>query len=95
MRNKEVEFYSKINDWWSPTGPQRQLLKFNRVRVNFIRRHLLKEKSGNFTNSEDTLQSISALDIGCGAGLLSESLARAGLGSVVGIDPTPKCIELA
>jgi len=41
------------------------------------------------------LQSISALDVGCGAGLLSESLGRVGLGSVTGIDPTPKCIELA
>ena len=41
------------------------------------------------------MQSIAAIDIGCGAGLLSESLARAGLGSVVGIDPTPKCTELA
>lgn len=41
VRNKEVEFYSKIDDWWSPNGPQKQLLKFNRVRVNFIRRHLI------------------------------------------------------
>ena len=35
------------------------------------------------------------MDIGCGAGILSESLGRLGLGSVTGIDPTPKCIELA
>ena len=33
--------------------------------------------------------------MGCGAGILSESLGRLGLGSVKGIDPTPKCIELA
>lgn len=39
--------------------------------------------------------SLSALDIGCGAGILSESLGRLGFGSVHGIDPTPKCIELA
>lgn len=38
---------------------------------------------------------VRALDIGCGAGLLSESLGRLGLQSVRGIDPTPKCIELA
>lgn len=35
------------------------------------------------------------LDVGCGAGLLSESLGRVGIGKVHGIDPTPKCIELA
>lgn len=35
------------------------------------------------------------LDIGCGAGILSEGLARLGIASVTGIDPTPRCIELA
>jgi 2-polyprenyl-3-methyl-5-hydroxy-6-metoxy-1,4-benzoquinol methylase len=38
---------------------------------------------------------LKAIDIGCGAGILSESLARLGIGSVTGIDPTDKCIELA
>lgn len=33
--------------------------------------------------------------MGCGAGILSESLARLGLGSVTGIDPTDKCVRLA
>ena len=44
---------------------------------------------------DQTLARLQALDIGCGAGLLSESLGRLGLKSVHGIDPTPKCIELA
>ena len=44
---------------------------------------------------DKTLGRLDALDIGCGAGLLSESLGRLGLQSVKGIDPTPKCIELA
>ena len=35
------------------------------------------------------------LDVGCGAGILSEGLARIGIGSVTGIDPTQKCIEMA
>ena len=33
--------------------------------------------------------------MGCGAGILTESLGRLGIGQVKGIDPTPKCIELA
>ena len=43
----------------------------------------------------DILKPLKALDIGCGAGILSEGLARIGVGSVTGIDPTDKCIELA
>mmetsp|Transcript_74230 Transcript_74230/g.103137 ORF Transcript_74230/g.103137 Transcript_74230/m.103137 type:complete len:200 (+) Transcript_74230:290-889(+) len=35
------------------------------------------------------------LDVGCGAGILAEGLGRLGFESVLGIDPTPKCIELA
>ena len=36
------------------------------------------------------------LDVGCGAGILAESLVKeGGMGSVLGIDPTEKCIELA
>jgi ubiquinone biosynthesis O-methyltransferase len=41
------------------------------------------------------LEGMKAIDIGCGAGILSESLTRLGLGSVTGIDPTDKCISLA
>ena len=44
---------------------------------------------------DQTLARVNALDIGCGAGILSESLGRLGVKSVKGIDPTPKCIELA
>jgi len=43
VRNKEIEFYRTIDDWWSPTGPQAQLHRFNSVRVNFIRRNIMKQ----------------------------------------------------
>jgi ubiquinone biosynthesis O-methyltransferase len=41
------------------------------------------------------MSQLSAIDVGCGAGILSESLGRLGIGSVLGLDPTEKCIELA
>lgn len=41
------------------------------------------------------LDQVKVLDVGCGAGILAEGLGRLGMGSVTGIDPTPKCIELA
>ena len=56
---------------------------------------MIAQKGHLFKNEELALKSVQALDIGCGAGLLSESLGRVGLGSVTGIDPTPKCVELA
>ncbi len=56
---------------------------------------MLKERMFDYDNSEQALRHITAIDVGCGAGLLSESLGRIGLQSVVGIDPTPKCVELA
>ena len=55
VRNKEVEFYSKLEDWWSPDGPQKQLHKFNKVRVNFIRRHLLEQRKQAGEKPHETL----------------------------------------
>ena len=97
MRNKEIEFYRSIDDWWSPTGPQAQLHRFNQVRVNFIRKNILAQyrkasSHSSLSNEGDIFREIKAIDIGCGAGILSESLARLGIGSVTGIDPTDRCI---
>ncbi len=41
------------------------------------------------------MKNLKAIDIGCGAGILSESLARLGIGNVTGVDPTDKCVQLA
>jgi 2-polyprenyl-6-hydroxyphenyl methylase / 3-demethylubiquinone-9 3-methyltransferase len=46
-------------------------------------------------SSETSFKDLRVLDIGCGAGLLSESLGRLGFAKVTGIDPTPRCIEMA
>ena len=70
------------------------LHQFNKVRVNFIRQEVLNYHGTN-GDVESTFRNLRVLDIGCGAGLLSESLGRLGFGKVTGIDPTPKCIEMA
>ena len=46
-------------------------------------------------SEEQVFAGLNAIDVGCGAGILTESLGRLGIGNVKGIDPTPKCIELA
>ena len=91
IRNKEIEFYSSIEDWWSPNGPQGQLHKFNKLRVRFIRDHILND-TRTLLQQEAFFKNFKVLDIGCGAGILSESLGRVGMGSVTGIDPTDKCV---
>ena len=88
IRNKEIEFYTNLDDWWGENSPQAQLHKFNKVRVNYIYKNLL-------LNGRRDLSQLRVLDVGCGAGILSEGLAGIGIGSVTGIDPTAKCIELA
>ena len=95
VRNKEIEFYSNLNDWWGENCPQAQLHKFNKVRVNFVRKHLLKEYEASGKSADELFAGMKVLDVGCGAGILAEGLGRLGMGSVTGIDPTPKCIELA
>ena len=91
IRNKEIEFYTNLDDWWGPNCPQAQLHKFNKVRVNFIRRMMLQQSGAG----HEIFKDMKVLDVGCGAGILAEGLTRLGMGSVTGIDPTPKCIELA
>ena len=43
VRNKEIEFYSNLDDWWGPKSKQGQLHKFNKVRVNYIRKMILSD----------------------------------------------------
>jgi 2-polyprenyl-6-hydroxyphenyl methylase/3-demethylubiquinone-9 3-methyltransferase len=56
--------------------------------------HLLNPVRARFVADRSSLKGVRALDVGCGGGLLSESLARAGA-RVTGIDLAPGMIEVA
>src|SRR6476660_6804454 len=90
----EIERFSRLAaDWWDPRGPMAPLHKFNPVRLAYIR----DQAAMHFQRDArrlDCLQGLRILDIGCGAGLLSEPLARIGA-AVVGADPAEKNIEIA
>lgn len=80
-------------DWWNPKGEMAPLHRINPVRLAYIRREL----DAHFGLDPAALKPLAGrrvLDIGCGAGLLSEPLARLG-GAVVGIDPAAANIEAA
>ncbi|MDO9414229.1 MAG: bifunctional 2-polyprenyl-6-hydroxyphenol methylase/3-demethylubiquinol 3-O-methyltransferase UbiG [Pseudolabrys sp.] len=90
----EVERFSRMAaTWWDPKGPMSALHKFNPQRLGYIRDQAAK----NFDRDPkklDCLKGLRILDIGCGAGILSEPLARLGA-SMVGADPAEENIEVA
>ncbi|MGH7700265.1 MAG: bifunctional 2-polyprenyl-6-hydroxyphenol methylase/3-demethylubiquinol 3-O-methyltransferase UbiG [Gemmatimonadales bacterium] len=68
--------------WWSDAGPFAGLHQLNVVRLEYFRRVL-----GGFRGKR-------VLDVGCGGGILAESLAREGA-VVTGIDPSEKSLAAA
>ena len=90
----EIERFSRLAaTWWDPRGPMAPLHKFNPVRLAYIR----DQATAHFDRDAkkvDCLSGLRMLDIGCGAGILSEPLARLGA-EMVGADPSPQNIEIA
>lgn len=90
----EVEQFAKLaDDWWDPDGASAMLHKMNPVRLAYIRDRLNQHWSLD-EHSRRPLEGKSTLDVGCGAGLLAEPLARLGA-EVTAIDAAPELIEVA
>lgn len=91
---REVERFSALADkWWDPHGPMRPLHRLNPTRLGWIRDQISHRFERDIRNVP-ALAGLSLLDVGCGAGLVSEPLARMGAG-VVGIDPSKENINAA
>jgi 2-polyprenyl-6-hydroxyphenyl methylase/3-demethylubiquinone-9 3-methyltransferase len=92
--NREVEQFARLgSQWWDPKGPMAALHKLNPVRIGYIRDQAAA-RFGRDPKKLDCLKGLRILDIGCGAGILSEPLARLGA-NMVGIDPAAENIEIA
>lgn len=90
----EAAHFGKLAaDWWNPRGSSAMLHKLNPVRLKFIR-EAIDNHFGGDDNSFRPLSGKSALDVGCGAGLLCEPLTRLGA-NVTGLDAAPESIGVA
>src|SRR6266550_2801916 len=83
----EPEKYERLVErvpgvWWSDAGPFVGLHELNALRVEYFRAAF-----GGFGGKR-------ALDVGCGGGILAESLAKEGA-TVTGVDPSEKSLAAA
>ena len=88
-----AHFGAMAKDWWDPAGSSAMLHKLNPPRLRYIRAAVDAHWGGD-ERSFAPLAGRRALDIGCGAGLLAEPLARLGA-AVTGIDAAPENIAVA
>jgi len=90
----EVEKFSRIStEWWDPDGPFRPLHRLNPVRLTYIKDQTAAHFSRD-PKSVSPFKGLTAVDIGCGGGLVAEPLARLGA-KVTAVDADPVAIEAA
>jgi 2-polyprenyl-6-hydroxyphenyl methylase / 3-demethylubiquinone-9 3-methyltransferase len=81
-----ARFNALAAGWWDPDGPMRPLHRMNPARIGWIVERIARRFSAS--------AGLRLLDIGCGAGLAAEALARRGF-DVLGLDAAGKAIDAA
>jgi 2-polyprenyl-6-hydroxyphenyl methylase / 3-demethylubiquinone-9 3-methyltransferase len=76
-----AKFTALAQSWWDPKGPSKPLHDLNPLRLQYVARAV-------------NLPDKQVLDVGCGGGILSEALARAGA-RVLGIDLSKAVLDVA
>jgi 2-polyprenyl-6-hydroxyphenyl methylase/3-demethylubiquinone-9 3-methyltransferase len=76
-----AKFSALAQSWWDPAGPSKPLHELNPLRLRYLQRAI-------------ELKGAAALDVGCGGGILSEAMARAGA-RVLGIDLSQAVLDVA
>ena len=87
MTNADPQELAKFSElahrWWDPNSEFKPLHRINPLRLDWIERVV-----GSFAGKQ-------VLDVGCGGGILAESVARRGAASVLGIDLAVKPLRVA
>lgn len=90
---EEAHFSSLAREWWNAKGPMASLHEVNPVRLAFLR-EAIDMYWGDDVQARRPLSGRSALDVGCGAGLVCEPMARLGA-DVTGVDASAENIGVA
>ena len=90
---QQSNFDSFADDWWNKDGSMKLLHSMNETRILFILERILNRYS-NYNEIKDIFKKKKILDLGCGGGILAESLAKIG-GDVTGFDISKKLIKTA
>lgn len=91
---REAEHFGRLAaDWWNPNGSSAMLHRLNPARLAYLR-DAIDDHWGGDTGGFSPLAGRTALDVGCGAGLLTEPLARMGA-RATGLDAAPENIGAA
>lgn len=91
---REAAHFGKMAaDWWNPKGSSAMLHRLNPVRLGYIRDQIDHHWGADETDRRP-LAGKKAADVGCGAGLLAEPLARLGA-AVTAVDAAPENIAAA
>jgi 2-polyprenyl-6-hydroxyphenyl methylase/3-demethylubiquinone-9 3-methyltransferase len=88
VNEEEIAKFEKVaSQWWDLAGDFKPLHQINPLRVQFISQHIADQATDGLFNKE-------AIDVGCGGGILSESLAKLGA-NVTGIDMGEEPLNIA
>lgn len=93
LPREAAHFGGLAADWWNPRGASAMLHRLNPARLRYLRGQV-DAHWGRDVRARRPLAGRRALDMGCGAGLLAEPLARLGA-AVTGIDAAPENIAAA
>jgi 2-polyprenyl-6-hydroxyphenyl methylase / 3-demethylubiquinone-9 3-methyltransferase len=91
---KEADHFNSLaKDWWDPKGASAMLHKLNPVRLRFVREAIDAHWGGD-PRALKPLMGKTSIDVGCGAGLMVEPLARLGA-RATGVDAASENIAVA
>jgi len=88
-----AKFAALAESWWDPKGPMAPLHRMNPVRLGFLRERILAH-FGRPNTGLRPFAGLKVVDVGCGAGLVTEPMARLGA-TVTGLDGAAETIAAA